>query len=210
LVGVEMRAGLEFLIHLRPSLLEIARRSGFCSNFRKLTSIQLRNSFVAGLRHAGKTTAQGNRRRCCVLKSAKMSAVLSSISVPTSATEKAWVEKLKTHWTPLLAISLRVAPLARAAGWAYDIVAFHAIGEAVEGLHGGSHPALSPLADEVGTQEAPLPVDIRTREVLKDLIDHLDSKRPLGPSYGGLHPHIVEDGRLLWLCPDHLEAYRPK
>jgi hypothetical protein len=27
---------------------------------------------------------------------------------------------------------------------------------------------------------------------------------------GGLNPHIVEDGRLLWLCPDHLKAYKRK
>lgn len=124
--------------------------------------------------------------------------------------EKVWVEKLKKHWSPLIAISLHVAPLARAVGWATDIVTFHAIGEAVEGFHGGDRPALSPLVNEVGRQDAPRPVDVRSREVLEGLINHLDSRRPQGPHHGGLHAHIVEDGRLLWLCPDHLEAYQTR
>jgi Leucine-rich repeat (LRR) protein len=124
--------------------------------------------------------------------------------------DKEWIDKLKAHWRPFIAISLHVAPLARAVGWAADVVAFHALGEAAEGLHGPSHPPLSPIAAELGRQESPKLIDIRTREVLKELIDHLDSKRPPGNHYGGLHRHIVEDGRLLWLCPDHLEAYQTK
>jgi hypothetical protein len=123
---------------------------------------------------------------------------------------KDWIEKLKAHWSPLIAVSLHVAPLAKAVGWAADIVAFHAFGEALDGLHGEDHPALSSMAAELGRQEVPQLIDIRTREVFKELIDHLDSKRPPGTHYGGLHRHIVEDGRLLWLCPDHLEAYRVK
>jgi hypothetical protein len=121
-----------------------------------------------------------------------------------------WIERLKAHWSPLVAFSLHVAPLAKAVGWAADLVVFHAFGEAVEGLHGAGHPALSPMAAELGREEAPQHVGIRTREVLKELIDHLDSKLPLGSHYGGLRPHIVEDGRLLWLCPDHLDIYKSR
>jgi hypothetical protein len=110
----------------------------------------------------------------------------------------------------LVAISLHIAPLAKAVGWAADMVAFHALGEAVEGLHGGIHPLHSPRADALGRQETPRLVDIQTRDLLKELIDHLDSQRPHGPRNGGLHPRTVEDGRLLWLCEKHWEAYRKK
>lgn len=48
--------------------------------------------------------------------------------------------------------------------------------------------------------------------MLKDLIEYLDSERRkkdlVAPLFGGLHRHIIEDGRLLWLCPDHLKAYQ--
>jgi hypothetical protein len=123
---------------------------------------------------------------------------------------KVWIDKLKTHWRPLIAVSLHVAPLARAVGWAADVVAFHAFGEAAEGFHGSNHPALSPLVADLGQRNAPQPVDIQTREVLRELINHQDMNRPLGTHFGGLHRHIVEDGRLLWLCPYHLEAYRSR
>jgi internalin A len=127
---------------------------------------------------------------------------------------QAWVEKLKEHWTPLIAVTLRLGPLAKAAGWAAELVVLHAAGEAVDSLHGGTHSPLAPLADELSEKDRPQPVDIGTLHVLKDLVEHLDSERrkedPIAPRCGGLHPHIVEDGRLLWLCPQHLSAYKTR
>jgi hypothetical protein len=122
-----------------------------------------------------------------------------------------WVEKLNKHWTPLVAVTRTLGPLSKAAGWAAE-VALLAAGEAVDRLRKDS--PLSPLSGELGEKEKPQPVDIGTLHVLKDLIEHLDSERrekdPAAPPLGGLHPHIVEDGRLLWLCPDHLSAYETR
>jgi internalin A len=127
---------------------------------------------------------------------------------------KAWVEKLKKHWTPLIAVTLRLGPLAKAAGWAAEIVLLHAAGEAVDSLHGERHSPLAPLAGELGDQANPHWVDPPTLHVLKDLLEHLDSERRkedhTAPPCGGLRPHIVEDGRLLWLCPDHRKAYETR
>jgi len=50
---------------------------------------------------------------------------------------RVWIEKLKAHWGPLVAISLHIAPLAKAVGWAADMVAFHAL--AACGASPGSH-----------------------------------------------------------------------
>jgi len=120
------------------------------------------------------------------------------------------VEKLKKHWTPIIAISLHVAPLVKAAGWATDLVFLHAAGEATESLHGLHHSPLLPLAAELGSLDTPQAVDLGVRQVLKELIDELDIKRPPGHNNGGLYPYIVEDGRLLWLCDEHLKSYKTR
>jgi internalin A len=46
-------------------------------------------------------------------------------------------------------------------------------------------------------------------EWVTELIAYLDSKRAATePKNGGLQRHLVDDGRLLWLCPEHLKLYR--
>ncbi|HEY6345518.1 MAG TPA: hypothetical protein VIY49_28810 [Bryobacteraceae bacterium] len=120
------------------------------------------------------------------------------------------MEKLNKHRTPLAAVTRSLGPLAKAAGWAAELVVAGV--EALDSL--GKHSPLVPLAGGLSEKETPQLVDIGTLHVLKDLVEHLDSERreedPAAPPFGGLHPHIVEDGRLLWLCPDHLRAYETK
>jgi internalin A len=124
-----------------------------------------------------------------------------------------WVEKLKERGAPLAAVMLRVIPLVKDAGWAAELL-MQAGSESVKSLSALPHSPLAPLAGELSKEERPEPVDIETIQVLRDLIEHLDSERrknaPVAPCYGGLTPHIVEDGRLLWLCPDHLKAYEAR
>lgn len=120
---------------------------------------------------------------------------------------------MNKHWTSLVGVSRSLSPLAKRAGWAAAVeLAILAASKAVDRL--GRDSPLAPLAGELSEKEGPQPVDIGTLHVLKDLIEHLDSKgrqgRPAEPPWGGLHSHIVEDGRLLWLCPDHLSAYETR
>ena len=43
-----------------------------------------------------------------------------------------------------------------------------------------------------------------SQHLLDGLIDWLDSQRaPTQPKNGGLHRCLMDDGRWLWLCPDH-------
>jgi hypothetical protein len=134
---------------------------------------------------------------------------LTQHSVYRFIPEKAWITNLKKHWKPLIVISLRVAPLAKAIGWAAEMASLHAFGESLEVLDGEKGPSLSPLADELGRRQEARPIEIETREFLEELIKHLDSERQSGSRFGGLHRHLVEDGRLLWLCPEHVRLYRP-
>jgi len=129
-------------------------------------------------------------------------------SVYRFSPDKVWLEKLKANWGPLLAITLHVARLVKAVDWLADVVVFRALEDALEDTHGGVHPVHSPRAGDLLLQEAPKLVDIQTREVLKELIDYVDSKHPHEPRNGGLHPLTVEDGRRLWLCERHWKEYQ--
>jgi len=64
----------------------------------------------------------------------------------------------------------------------------------------------------LGEKEQPDLIDIETLYLLDQLIDHLDvlQRSPTEPQKGGLQPCLIEDGRLLWLCPDHLKQYKKR
>jgi hypothetical protein len=111
----------------------------------------------------------------------------------------------------LVAATRTLGPLAKKAGWAAELAILAA---SAAGNRLARDSPLAPLAGELGEKVRPQPVYIGTLHVLKDLIQHLDSERRekqrVAPPLGGLHPRIVEDGRLLWLCPDHSSAYETK
>ncbi len=140
-------------------------------------------------------------------------------SVYRFRTDKAAVDALKEHWNTLVEVTRRLGPLAKLAGWAAGIEVLKTAGEKMGGLHEAGKSPLGPLARELGEgdlgdKEKLQPVDIGTLHVLKDLIERLDSERrkedPIAPPFGGLHPRIVEDGRLLWLCAEHMKAYESR
>ena len=63
---------------------------------------------------------------------------------------------------------------------------------------------------QVGEKPEKELVDVETWYLLKDLIVHLDEQRGnTRPKNGGLHPWLIDDGRLL-CCPDHLKQYRTR
>jgi hypothetical protein len=66
-----------------------------------------------------------------------------------------------------------------------------------------------PLARELGLREQAGLIEPEARHLLARLIRHLDATRgETQPQFGGLNPyHLKEDGRLLWLCAEHREAY---
>ena len=66
------------------------------------------------------------------------------------------------------------------------------------------------LSRELGEKEKPDLVDIETRALLEALIDHLDQTRPPNQKKGALHPYQIEDGRLLWLCAEHLKEHKKR
>jgi len=120
-----------------------------------------------------------------------------------------WFDSLKGHWNRLVGITRYVGPLAKAFGKVTVSPLVEATGLGIERLPEVSRSAIGALSRELGEKEKPDLVDIETRDFLARLIDHLDSKRsPAAQKRGGLHPYLVEDGRLLWLCPDHLKKYK--
>jgi hypothetical protein len=78
-----------------------------------------------------------------------------------------------------------------------------------EKLQEASPSVAGALSEIVGRKAQPEWIDLETRHVLQQLIDHLDSQRPAAePKNGGLHRYLIDDGRLLWLCPEHVKSYQ--
>ena len=123
--------------------------------------------------------------------------------------DRAWFDSLKKSWNALVAITKEVGPLAKAIGKASGGVWLEAAGLGIEKLPESPSLVAGIFSEALGANEEPELIDIETRYLLKGLIDFLDSQRvPTEPKNGGLHPYLIEDGRLLWLCPDHLRQYR--
>jgi internalin A len=123
----------------------------------------------------------------------------------------AWFDQVKKSWNKLVMVTKHVGPLAKAVGKAGKLVGLEVAGMAAEKLPEISRSAAPGLAEALGEKEKPELVDIEMRFLLEQLINHLDSSRSTTePKFGGLHPHLVEDGRLLWLCPEHLKMYRSR
>jgi len=125
--------------------------------------------------------------------------------------DKEWFDLVKRNWNRLVAVTKYVGPLAKAAGKASQLVALEAGGLAAEKLPAVSRTIAGMLSGALRGKDDPGPIDIEVRYLLERLIDHLDSQRStLEPKNGGLHRHIIDDGRLLWLCPEHKKLYQPR
>jgi len=127
--------------------------------------------------------------------------------------EQQWFVSLKEKWNELLKATKQIAPLAGLSG---AVVGIHGlehlaeIGHKAEKLSVEGHKdAAGDLAKELGARSQAGLVDLETRHLLSRLVRHLDDQRlDTQPKFGGLHGyHLRQDGRLLWLCPDHRRLY---
>ena len=118
---------------------------------------------------------------------------------------------LKKGWNKFVGVTKYVGPLAKATGKASKAIWLEATGLGIEKLPEVSRSAAGKFSEVLGQKAQPEFIDIETRYLLQQLIDHLDSQRPATkPKNGGLHRHIIEDGRVLWLCSDHKKLYQPR
>jgi hypothetical protein len=123
--------------------------------------------------------------------------------------DQEWFDKLKKHWNTFVGVTKHVGPLAKAIGKAAQLHWAEAVGLGIERLPSNPFPPTGKLASALGTRDQQGLIDLESRYLLERLLGHLDAKRPaLEPKNGGLHPYLVDDGRLLWLCADHLKLYR--
>ena len=127
--------------------------------------------------------------------------------------DQEWFNLLKGKWNQLVRVTKRVGPLAKVVGKATAIPwVAESASLGVDNLPAASQSAARPLSRELGEKEQPGFIDIETRYLLDQLIDHLDQsqRKPTDPKKGGLQPYLIEDGRLLWLCTDHLKQYKKR
>jgi hypothetical protein len=125
--------------------------------------------------------------------------------------EQEWFDLVKTHWNQFVKVSKRVGPLASLIGKAAGVPWAELVAGGIEKVPELAREPANALASTLGEKAKPELIDIDTRYLLKQLIDHLDSLRSdIEPKNGGLHRYLVDDGRLLWLCPDHLKLYRKR
>jgi hypothetical protein len=127
--------------------------------------------------------------------------------------DQEWFNLLKGKWNQLVRVTKRVGPLAKVVGKATAIPwVAESASLGVDNLPAASQSAARPLSRELGEKEQPGFIDIETRYLLDQLIDHLDQsqRKPTDPKKGGLQPYLIEDGRLLWLCTEHLKQYKKR
>jgi hypothetical protein len=125
--------------------------------------------------------------------------------------DQQWFDSLKKGWNKFVGVTKYVGPLTKAAGKAGKIIWAEAVGMAIEKLPEASRSAHAALSKVLGEKEKPELIDFETRHLLQQLIDALDSKRSnVEARNGGLYPYLIDDGRLLWLCPDHLRLHKTR
>jgi Leucine-rich repeat (LRR) protein len=120
-----------------------------------------------------------------------------------------WLIALKHGWNLFVRVTKHVGPLAKAVGKAAGIMWAEISALTTERLSEISSLDIGSFAERLTQTPRPESIDIETRHSLEQLLGYLDSRRsPDQPKNGGLHPYLIEDGRLLWLCPDHLKIYK--
>ena len=134
----------------------------------------------------------------------------SAPSVYRFTPDQEWFDKLKGSWNRLAGITKYVGPLSKAFGKVTMSPHMEAAGLGIEKfLEAPRSPAFA-LSRELGEREKPDLVDIETRALLEALINHLDQPGPPNQKKGALHRYEIEDGRLLWLCAEHLKEHKQR
>ena len=120
-----------------------------------------------------------------------------------------WFDSIKKHWNQFAGVTRYVGPLAKAVGKATGVVWAEAIGLGSEKLPELQRSPAGSFSRVLGRKPEPGFIDVETRFLLAGLIAHLDSKRsPTEARNGGLIRRLIDDGRLLWLCPEHFRLYQ--
>jgi hypothetical protein len=123
--------------------------------------------------------------------------------------DQEWFDSLKEYWNEFVSITKYVGPLAKTVGKATGVVWAEIGGLGAEKLPEIPRSPTGTMSGALGRNPQPEFIDLETRHLLEKLIGHLDSKRQqTDPKYGGLHPYLIDDGRLLWLCAEHLKSYQ--
>lgn len=127
--------------------------------------------------------------------------------------DQEWFALVKQGWSKFAGVTKYVGPLATTVGKAAGLVwpGIEVGATVVERLPEVDVSASGEVAQKLGRKPLPGFIDIETRHLLKQLIDNLDSQRSATePKNGGLYPCLIEDGRLLWLCPEHFKLYKAR
>jgi len=118
---------------------------------------------------------------------------------------------VKKGWNRFACVTRHVGPLAKAIGRAAGLTWVEVTGLGIEKFPEAETSPGGGLTQRLAARDELEPVDIETRFLLEQLIEHLDASRSeLEPRRGGLHPYLVDDGRLLWLCPAHVKSYQSR
>jgi internalin A len=122
-----------------------------------------------------------------------------------------WFEELKRSWNRFVGVTKHVGPLAIAAGKAAQVPWIEAGGLGIDKLPEAPVSDTGKFAAVLGGQAEAGFVDLETRHVLEGLVRYLDAQRAvLEAKNGGLHKYLMDDGRWLWLCPDHIRSYQTR
>jgi hypothetical protein len=123
--------------------------------------------------------------------------------------DQEWFDKLKKGWNGLVGVTKQVAALAKATGKVSKLLPLEGAGLAVEKLPEAERSPAGALVRAMGERTEISIVELETRDLLQQLIAHLDSKRTVTEQKnGGLHKQLIDDGRVLWLCPEHWKIYK--
>ena len=125
--------------------------------------------------------------------------------------DQAWFEEVKRRWNRFAGVTKHVAPLAKTVGKAAQIPWMEIGGLGLEKLPETRVSDAAKFAAILGGQAEPGFVDLETRDVLCKLLEYLDAQRSVVEAKnGGLHKFLMDDGRWLWLCPEHVRSYRTR
>jgi hypothetical protein len=127
--------------------------------------------------------------------------------------DQKWLDSVKENWKTFVRITKRVGSLAKTIGKASGVTwTIVETGNMVlEKIPEATRAAFGKFAEMLGEKDQPKLIDLETRHLLQQLIEHLDKERPSTEARnGGLHRYIIDDGRLLWLCPEHLNTYKTR
>ena len=127
--------------------------------------------------------------------------------------DQKWFDSVKKNWNSFLKVTKRVGSLAKTVGKASGVTwpVVETADMVLEKMPEASRATAGKFSEMLGDKTQPGFIDLETRHLLQQLIENLDKDRPATEARnGGLYRYIIDDGRLLWLCPEHLNTYKTR